>query len=117
MTVSTLTDRSPDVRRHLLPTLDRATSAVREAHEAARALTDTVVACWSVSYDISYVSAALTAATRAAATATRYATANPTAEHLRALDQATAAVLAAAAAVRDTTYAVRSASAGHMRQY
>jgi len=117
MTVSTLIDHSPDVRRHLLPTLDRATSAVREAHEAARALTDTVVVCWNLSYDISHVSAALTAATRAAATAARYATANPTVDHLRALEQATAAVLAAAATVRDTTYALRTASAGHMRQY
>ena len=126
MTVSTLAPSASSqptltasaVSHHpLLPVLDAATHASREAHEAARALTDTVLACQQLPAEVyqyaphlSYATGGLTAASRALTTATGYATTNPTADNLRALHRATAELVAATAALRYQTAALASAA-------
>lgn len=116
MTVSTL---APSAVRHhsLLPVLDAATHASRDAHEATRALTDTVLACRYLPAEVyqyapylSDAAAALTAASRALIAATGSATADPTAENLRDVDRATADLLTATAALRYQTGALAAAA-------
>lgn len=116
MTVSTLTNAAVS-HQPLLPLLDAAVHASREAHEATRSLTDTVLACqylpaevYQYAPHLSHAISTLTAASRALTTATGYATANPTADHLQNLRQATADLITAIAAMRYQTGALANAA-------
>lgn len=120
MTVSTLAVSAAD-RHPLLPALDAATRASREAHEAAWALTDTVLACQYLPAEIyqyaphlSQAIAALTSASRALTTATGYARTNP-GGNLHALHRATTELTAATAALRTQTAALANAAAWFAR--
>ncbi|WP_370368245.1 hypothetical protein [Catenulispora sp. GP43] len=104
-------------RQHLLPALDAAVHASRDAHEATRSHTDTVLACQQLPAEIyqhvpylSQATATLTAAGHALTTATNHATANPTAETLHALYSATTHLTAATAALRHQTAALATAA-------
>ena len=117
MTVVTLPETAPAAQR-LAPDLDAATHASADAHEATRALTDTVLACQHLPAEIyqyvphlSHALAALLAATRALTNITRYATAYPSPDRLHALRQATANLTAATATLRDQTTALATAAA------
>lgn len=117
MTVAIHLGAMPSLHQHFLPALDAAVRASTEAHEATRALTDTVARCLHLSADVyryapglSSATTALTSATRALTTAMRYATANPAPEHVHALGQATAAVVGATADLRRETMALAAAA-------
>lgn len=118
MTVSTLPHTATALQQVLLPALDMAAAASREAHEAARALTDTVLACqtlpaeiYQYAPDLTHTTRSLVAATRALTAATGAATTHPTPERLHALNLATTDVLAATAAARTAASALQAAAA------
>ncbi|NUP52637.1 MAG: hypothetical protein HOW97_35750 [Catenulispora sp.] len=109
-------------RHHLLADLDAATYASADAHEATRALTDTVLACQYLPAEIykhapylSHALAAVTAATRTLTTVTGYATADPSPENGYALRRATADLAAATADLRDQIAALTTAVAWYTR--
>ncbi|GAA2066963.1 hypothetical protein GCM10009839_93460 [Catenulispora yoronensis] len=118
MTLATLTAPASGTGHHLLqPALDTAAAASRDAHEAARALTDTVLACqilpaevYQYAPDLAQPTAALTAATGALATAAARASADPTQERLYALHRATADLTAATTTVQTATSMLRNAA-------
>jgi hypothetical protein len=117
MTVAIHTSALPSLHDQLLPVLDAAVRASVDAHEATRALTDTVTRCLHLPADVywyapglSQATAALTSATRALTSAMRYATANPAPEHVQALSQAATAVVAATVDLRRETMALAQAA-------
>lgn len=121
MTLTTLAPTMP-TRHHLLADLDAATHASAAAHEATRALTDTVLACQYLPAEIykhvpylSHVLAAVTTATRNLTTVTGYALADPGPESSHALRQATADLTAATADLRDQTAALTTAVTWYTR--
>lgn len=104
-------------RRRLLPALDAATRAARDAHDATRAHTDTVLACQYLPADVyqyaphlSQATGTLTAVSRTLTTITGHATANPTPDNLHALHRATAELTAATSALRYQTAALATAA-------
>lgn len=117
MTVSMLAVPTMSSRHHLLPALEAAVHASREAHEATRSHTDTVLACQHLPAEVyqyaphlSHAAHALTTAGRALTTATGDATANPTPDNIYALHRATADLTGATAALRYQTAALASAA-------
>ncbi|MEZ0107440.1 hypothetical protein ABH920_001432 [Catenulispora sp. EB89] len=117
MTVSMLAVPTMSSRHHLLPALEAAVHASREAHEATRSHTDTVLACQHLPAEVyqyaphlSHATNTLTAAGRAVTVATGDATANPTPDNLHALRRATAELTAATAALRYQTAALATAA-------
>lgn len=101
-----------------LSALDAAVATSREAHEAARALTDAVLACqylpaevYQYAPDVLEAAAALTLATRALTSAAGYISTYATQEHLNTLHQAGVAVKGATAAADAVVGALRSAAA------
>ncbi|GAA2017057.1 hypothetical protein GCM10009839_11020 [Catenulispora yoronensis] len=117
MTVSTVADRTPELRRHLLPTLDAATAAVREAHETARAVGDSLLACrhlpgevFGYAPEVSGAAARLAGATRGVVAAVRVATADPSPESLRDLHRAMGEVGDAVVAARGAIEQLRTAA-------
>lgn len=124
MAASTFTDPAADPGAEpgtgrLLPAVDAAVAAAREAHDAARALTDTVLACqrlpaevYRYAPDVAQAAAALTSTGRMLTDAVGQASvvSNPEA-HLPGLYQATGAVYGATAAVNAVTAALRNAAA------
>ena len=122
MTVSTLPgtlpDATADLRRYLLPALDTGTAASADAHQAARALTDTLLGCLTLPAeiyqyvpDLAHVTGTLRAASQALTAATNHATADPTPDRLHALNLAIADLLAAIDGVRTTVSALQTAAA------
>lgn len=116
MTVATHADTTPSPPA-LLPTLDAATHASAEAHEAARALTDTVLACQHLPADVyqyaphlSQAIHTMVAMSRAVTVAAGRATADPAPANLYALHQAAAELTAATAALRYQTGALAAAA-------
>ncbi|GAA2067352.1 hypothetical protein GCM10009839_93950 [Catenulispora yoronensis] len=116
MTAPTLPAPAAD-RRQLLPALDAATQASRDAHDATRALSDTVLTCQHLPADVyqyaphlSPATHTLTTASRTLTTITAYATANPTPENLHALHRATTELTAATATLRYQTAALAAAA-------
>lgn len=117
MTVSTLTAAALEHQR-LLPALDAATDAARQAHEAACAHTDAVLACRHLPADVyqyapglPHAAYALTAAGRALTTAADHARAHRTPDTLHALHRATVELTEATAALRYQTSALATAAA------
>lgn len=116
MTVSTLPPSALH-GRSLLPAVEAAARVSREAHEATRALTDTVLACqrlpaevYQYAPQLSQATLTLTAASRALTTVTGYATTNPTPDNVRALQRATAELAGAVAVLRSQTAALATAA-------
>jgi hypothetical protein len=114
MTVSTSTNSAAG---HL-SALDAAVAASREAHEAARALADAVLACqylpaevYQYAPDVKEAAATLTAATRALTSAAGYISTYSTQEHLNTLHQAGVSLKTAIAAAEVVVGALRSAAA------
>ncbi|GAA1971416.1 hypothetical protein [Catenulispora subtropica] len=106
--------------QRLSPDLDAATHASVDAHEATRALTDTVLACrylpaeiYQYAPHLSYALAAVVAAARALTGITRYATAHPSPDRLAALRQATADLTASTTTLRAQISALADAAALH----
>ncbi|MEY9857043.1 hypothetical protein ABH935_002651 [Catenulispora sp. GAS73] len=117
MTVSMVAVPTMSSRHHLLPALEAAVHASREAHEATLSHTDTVLACQHLPAEIyqyaphlSHATNTLTAVGRAVTVAAGAASANPTPDNLYALRRATAELITATAVLRYQTAALAAAA-------
>lgn len=122
MTVVAYANTAPSLHP-LLTALDTAAHASADAHEAARALTDTVLGCQPLSAEVyrhaPYLSHAcqdLAASSRALTVATGHAVANTDAANLHALQRATVDLASATAALRYQTGALAAAASWYNTQ-
>ena len=115
------TTERPDIAWQLLPALDAAAEAGRDAHRAATSLTDAVAACqrlpadvYRYTPDVFETTGALTAAGRALTSAVQAVTAARTPEALHAVHEARNTLLHTTAAVDVAVEALRTAASWYI---